>query len=90
MNKVDMDSDCLDYEILWEDLTIGEQIGQGSCGTVYHGLWFGSDVAVKVFSKQEYSEEIITSFKQEVLLFSVASLSMFGKRLLELVFVLSE
>ncbi|KAG7589311.1 PAS fold [Arabidopsis suecica] len=66
MNKVDMDSDCLDYEILWEDLKIGEQIGQGSCGTVYHGLWFGSDVAVKVFSKQEYSEEIITSFKQEV------------------------
>lgn len=29
MNKVDMDTDCLDYEILWEDLTIGEQIGQG-------------------------------------------------------------
>jgi len=28
-NKVDVDSDCLDYEILWEDLTIGEQIGQG-------------------------------------------------------------
>lgn len=27
---VDMDSDCLDYEILWEDLTIGEQIGQGN------------------------------------------------------------
>ncbi|KAL1207361.1 putative serine/threonine-protein kinase SIS8 [Cardamine amara subsp. amara] len=66
MNKVDMDGDCLDYEILWEDLIIGEQIGQGSCGTVYHGLWFGSDVAVKVFSKQEYSEEIITSFRQEV------------------------
>lgn len=30
VNKVDMDTDCLDYEILWEDLTIGEQIGQGS------------------------------------------------------------
>lgn len=29
-NKVDMDTDCLDYEILWEDLTVGEQIGQGS------------------------------------------------------------
>lgn len=28
-NKVDADSDSLDYEILWEDLTIGEQIGQG-------------------------------------------------------------
>lgn len=29
VNRVDMDTDCLDYEILWEDLTIGEQIGQG-------------------------------------------------------------
>ncbi|XP_009791601.1 uncharacterized protein LOC107831007 [Nicotiana tabacum] len=66
VNKVDMDTDSLDYEILWEDLTIGEQIGEGSCGTVYHGLWYGSDVAVKVFSKQEYSDEVIYSFKQEV------------------------
>ncbi|KAL3581980.1 hypothetical protein D5086_016312 [Populus alba] len=66
VNKVDMDTDCLDYEILWEDLTIGEQIGQGSCGTVYHALWYGSDVAVKVFSKQEYSDDIILAFRQEV------------------------
>ncbi|PIN19218.1 Tyrosine kinase [Handroanthus impetiginosus] len=66
INKVDMDTDCLDYEILWEDLTIGEQIGQGSCGTVYHALWYGSDVAVKVFSKQEYSDDVILSFRQEV------------------------
>ncbi|KAF9607078.1 hypothetical protein IFM89_031079 [Coptis chinensis] len=29
INKVDMETDCLDYEILWEDLTIREQIGQG-------------------------------------------------------------
>lgn len=29
INKVDMDTDSLDYEILWEDLMIGEQIGQG-------------------------------------------------------------
>ncbi|KAF9677212.1 hypothetical protein SADUNF_Sadunf08G0084500 [Salix dunnii] len=66
VNKVDMDTDCLDYEIMWEDLKIGEQIGQGSCGTVYHALWFGSDVAVKVFSKQEYSDDIIFAFRQEV------------------------
>ncbi|PSR97894.1 Serine/threonine-protein kinase [Actinidia chinensis var. chinensis] len=66
LNKADTDTDCLDYEILWENLTIGEQIGQGSCGTVYHGLWYGSDVAVKVFSKQEYSEDVIFSFRQEV------------------------
>ncbi|CAN6329429.1 unnamed protein product [Urochloa humidicola] len=66
--KVDHEADCLDYEILWEDLVIGEQIGQGSCGTVYHALWYGSDVAVKVFSKQEYSEDVIQTFRQEVLL----------------------
>ncbi|KAL2921134.1 putative serine/threonine-protein kinase SIS8 [Bienertia sinuspersici] len=117
VNKLDVDTDCLDYEIMWEDLTIGEQIGQGnlsfsvelsglwpicfdlvregleaantgksgevglkdlllaeqnfnshprSCGTVYHGLWYGSDVAIKVFSKQEYSEDVILSFRQEV------------------------
>ncbi|XP_027352952.1 dual specificity protein kinase shkB-like isoform X2 [Abrus precatorius] len=65
-NKVDVDSDCLDYEILWEDLTIGEPIGQGSCGIVYHALWYGSDVAVKVFSKQEYSDDVLLSFRQEV------------------------
>ncbi|CAN7117093.1 unnamed protein product [Brassica rapa subsp. narinosa] len=68
MNKVDTNSDCLEYEILWDDLTVGEEIGQGSCGTVCRGLWFGSVVAVKVFSKVEYSEEAIQSFRQEVAL----------------------
>ncbi|XP_074283956.1 uncharacterized protein LOC141608509 [Silene latifolia] len=64
--KLDDETDSLNYEIMWEDLTFGEQIGQGSCGTVYHRLWYGSDVAIKVFSKQEYSEEVISSFRQEV------------------------
>uniref|UniRef100_A0A453HV54 non-specific serine/threonine protein kinase n=1 Tax=Aegilops tauschii subsp. strangulata TaxID=200361 RepID=A0A453HV54_AEGTS len=41
-------------------------IHAGSCGTVYHALWYGSDVAVKVFSRQEYSEEMIRTFRQEV------------------------
>ncbi|KAM3278244.1 hypothetical protein ACQJBY_045855 [Aegilops geniculata] len=66
IERVDYEADCLDYEILWEDLVIGEQVGQGSCGTVYHALWYGSDVAVKLFSRQEYSEEMINTFRQEV------------------------
>lgn len=66
LNKLDFENDCLDYEILWEDLAICEQIGQGSCGVVYHALWYGSDVAVKVFSNQEYSGDIILSFRQEI------------------------
>ncbi|VAI61232.1 unnamed protein product [Triticum turgidum subsp. durum] len=66
IERVDYEADCLDYEILWEDLVIGEQVGQGCCGTVYHALWYGSDVAAKVFSKQEYSKEMINTFRQEV------------------------
>uniref|UniRef100_M8C131 non-specific serine/threonine protein kinase n=1 Tax=Aegilops tauschii TaxID=37682 RepID=M8C131_AEGTA len=42
IEMVDYEADCLDYEILWEDLVIGEQVGQGCCGTVYHALWRGS------------------------------------------------
>ncbi|KAJ8560463.1 hypothetical protein K7X08_022323 [Anisodus acutangulus] len=78
VNKEDMDTDCPDYEILWEDLIIGKNIGEGSCGTVYHGMWYGSDVAVKVFSKQEYSDEVIYSFKQEVSLMKRPSTSKYS------------
>ncbi|WZY74202.1 hypothetical protein YC2023_006442 [Brassica napus] len=49
-SKVNSDSDCLEYEILWDDLKIKEQIGK----------------AVKMFSKQEYSEEVMQSFRQAV------------------------
>ncbi|XP_074281537.1 uncharacterized protein LOC141606348 [Silene latifolia] len=64
--KLDAEIDCLNYEIMWEDLIVREQIGEGSCGTVYRGLWCGSDVAIKVFSKEEYSQEVTSSFRQEV------------------------
>ncbi|KAI3849311.1 hypothetical protein MKW92_007303 [Papaver armeniacum] len=63
-----MEPDSLSYDILWGDLILGEQIGRGSCTTVYHGLWCGSDVAVKVFSEFEYSEDLLRTFRQEVLL----------------------
>lgn len=39
VNKIDMDTDCLDYEIVWEDLTIGEQIGQGKPYPFYKLLY---------------------------------------------------
>ncbi|KAL7616823.1 hypothetical protein Lser_V15G01637 [Lactuca serriola] len=64
--KIDIDIDNLDVEVSWDDLVINEQIGQGSCGTVYHGLWYGSDVAIKMFRKQEYPEDVILSFRKEV------------------------
>ncbi|MCL7032478.1 hypothetical protein MKW94_005628 [Papaver nudicaule] len=61
----DIGKDPLHYAILWEDLTIGVQIGRGSCGSVYHGLWRSSDVAVKVFCKLDYSDDLLHSFRQE-------------------------
>ncbi|KAI5082008.1 hypothetical protein GOP47_0001751 [Adiantum capillus-veneris] len=62
------ESDAIDCEIAWEELTFGEQIGQGSCGTVYHSLWYGSDVAVKVFTEKEYSPALLHDFRTEVAL----------------------
>ncbi|GKD14885.1 PAC motif-containing protein, partial [Tanacetum coccineum] len=64
--KVEKETDNVDYEILWEDLITKEQIGQGSCGTVYRGLWYGSDIAIKLFTYQEFSDNVMLSFKQEV------------------------
>ncbi|GMH26603.1 hypothetical protein Nepgr_028446 [Nepenthes gracilis] len=53
-------------EIHWEDLQLGEEIGQGSYATVYHGLWNGSDVAIKVFFGSDYSEGTLLGFKKEI------------------------
>ncbi|GJS67767.1 PAS domain-containing protein tyrosine kinase family protein [Tanacetum coccineum] len=66
INEFDIDIDNLDVDISWDDLIVGEQIGQGSCGTVHHALWYGSDVAIKVFTKQEYPDDVILSFRKEV------------------------
>ncbi|KAH7281925.1 hypothetical protein KP509_35G003600 [Ceratopteris richardii] len=68
IQRNDTDFDTFDCEIPWEDLALGEQIGQGSCGTVFHGLWLGSDVAIKVFTEQEYSQELLLDFRKEVAL----------------------
>ncbi|XP_026422905.1 uncharacterized protein LOC113318853 isoform X3 [Papaver somniferum] len=58
-----MDADSLNYDVSWEDLTFGEQIGQGSSATVYHGLWCGL-----VFLKFENWDGLLSCFQQEVLL----------------------
>ncbi|KAK9058912.1 hypothetical protein SSX86_023760 [Deinandra increscens subsp. villosa] len=67
-NKTDIHFENLDVEISWDDLIIREQIGQGTNVTVYHALLYGSDVAVKIFNKQEYPDDAILSFRKEVCL----------------------
>ncbi|KAB2627893.1 serine/threonine-protein kinase EDR1 [Pyrus ussuriensis x Pyrus communis] len=55
-----------EWEILWEDLQIGERIGIGSYGEVYHADWNGTEVAVKKFLDQDFSGDALVQFKCEV------------------------
>uniref|UniRef100_A0A5B7AI21 non-specific serine/threonine protein kinase n=1 Tax=Davidia involucrata TaxID=16924 RepID=A0A5B7AI21_DAVIN len=55
-----------EWEILWEDLQIGERIGIGSYGEVYHADWNSTEVAVKKFMDQDISGDALAQFKCEV------------------------
>ncbi|KAL0312649.1 UNVERIFIED_CONTAM: putative serine/threonine-protein kinase SIS8 [Sesamum radiatum] len=62
----------VDIEIRWEDLQLREEVGQGkvevacSFAVVYRGVWNGSDVAVKVYSGSQYSEQTLLDYKKEI------------------------
>ncbi|XP_028805389.1 probable serine/threonine-protein kinase SIS8 [Neltuma alba] len=58
--------DVAEYEIPWEEMVLGERIGLGSYGEVYHGEWRGTEVAVKRFLDQDISGESLEEFKSEV------------------------
>ncbi|XP_062223706.1 probable serine/threonine-protein kinase SIS8 isoform X2 [Phragmites australis] len=62
--------DAAEYEIPWEDLDIGERIGLGSYGEVYHADWNGTEVAVKKFLDQDLSGVSLEQFKCEVRIMS--------------------
>ncbi|KAI3902165.1 hypothetical protein MKW92_026872 [Papaver armeniacum] len=55
-----------DCEIHWEDLHLGEEIGQGAFANVYRGVWNGSDVAIKVYMGSDYQESTIQDYKKEI------------------------
>lgn len=60
------DVDVCECEIPWEDLVLGERIGLGSYGEVYHADWNGTEVAVKKFLDQDFSGAALLEFKREV------------------------
>ncbi|XP_022744697.1 serine/threonine-protein kinase EDR1-like [Durio zibethinus] len=60
------DVDVGECEIPWEDLDIGERIGLGSYGEVYHADWNGTEVAVKKFLDQDFLGAALAEFKREV------------------------
>ncbi|XP_073220457.1 probable serine/threonine-protein kinase SIS8 isoform X2 [Cicer arietinum] len=57
--------DVAEYEIPWVEITLGERIGLGSYGEVYHGEWRGTEVAVKRFLDQDISGEALEEFISE-------------------------
>ncbi|CAD5194278.1 unnamed protein product [Musa acuminata subsp. malaccensis] len=59
-----------EWEIPWEDLQIGERIGIGSYGEVYHADWHGTEVAVKKFLDQGLSGDALEQFRYEVKIMS--------------------
>ncbi|XP_010241746.1 PREDICTED: serine/threonine-protein kinase STY8-like [Nelumbo nucifera] len=49
-------------------LKLGEKIASGSCGDLYHGVYSGEDVAVKVLRSEHLNEALEVEFTQEVLI----------------------
>lgn len=58
--------DVAEWEIPWEEIVIGERIGLGSYGEVYHGDWHGTEVAVKKFLDQAFSGDALDEFIREI------------------------
>ncbi len=48
------------------EIQLGEQVGLGSYGVVYHGKWKGVEVAVKRFIKQKLDERRMLEFRAEM------------------------
>ncbi|KAI7744385.1 hypothetical protein M8C21_013838 [Ambrosia artemisiifolia] len=67
--EMDLENDLnspVDCEIRWEDLIFKEEIGHGSFARVYRGIWNGSDVAVKVYFGNQYSEKALQDYNKEI------------------------
>ncbi|XP_022773366.1 serine/threonine-protein kinase STY46-like isoform X3 [Durio zibethinus] len=55
-----------DWEVDRRLLKIGERIASGSCGDLYHGIYLGQDVAVKILRSEHLNDALEYEFAQEV------------------------
>jgi hypothetical protein len=55
-----------DIEIVYSDITLGQQIGEGTFGQVFKGLWRGSPVAVKTLKMQILPDRVLQEFRKEL------------------------
>ncbi len=49
-----------------EELQIGELLGAGGYGEVYHAMWKGTEVAVKMIASEVITKEMRKNFVDEV------------------------
>ena len=56
-----------DWEIAYDELEVGEQLGAGGYGEVHKAVWKGTEVAVKVMASDKITKDMEKSFKDEVL-----------------------
>jgi len=57
---------AFEWEIPFDDLTLGKQIGDGVYGTVFIAKWRGVTVAVKKLKVKQNRQKILDEFKNEV------------------------
>ncbi|TKC50910.1 hypothetical protein EI555_010084, partial [Monodon monoceros] len=55
-----------EWDIPFEQLEIGELIGKGRFGQVYHGRWHG-EVAIRLIDTERDNEDQLKAFKREVM-----------------------
>jgi preprotein translocase subunit YajC len=55
-----------EWEIDFNEIDMGEQIGVGAFGKVHKALWKGTEVAVKIMASETVSRDMERNFKDEV------------------------
>ena len=55
-----------DWEIEYDELEVGEQLGAGGYGAVHKATWKGTEVAVKVMASEKITKDMEKNFKDEV------------------------
>lgn len=58
-------------EIPYEELEMGDQIGQGGFSVIKKGIWRNTDVAIKIIFDPVITEELIAEIRNEVQMLSI-------------------
>jgi TPR repeat protein/serine/threonine protein kinase len=71
-DKEDSSVVTLDFSVQLKDITLGRLLGEGSYGKVHFGEWNLNEVAVKLFTIQNFTEKTKKEIRQEALVMATA------------------